>query len=252
MTIVAKFESTCPNCSKRIAVGSEVNWTRGAKATHVECPLRTIEERAETIVGNTFGTEQEADTIGLMQAVVNCDAEGNAVLAQAVLDLIEVRLDAEYDALTLAEVVRETPPEQRGDVAPDGGAAVGILKGIYRVSLTGAEKKYGVDHVNLQLVPNAKYGSVKVGEWQGESIGRVNRDGSFAFWPAFEDRTATRTYALLAALDIVRGSADPTEYAKAYAVASSACYRCGADLVDEKSRERLLGPECFRLATRGG
>jgi hypothetical protein len=151
-------------------------------------------------------------------------------------DVIADRLLNEYDALQAAKAVAAAPAV----------AAPSIPKGIYRVSLTGVEKRYGVDHVNLALVPNEKYGSIKVSEWQGESIGRVGKDGKFVFWPSFEDRTATRTYALLAALDIVRGSADPVEYAKAYAKESETCWRCGADLVDEQSRERLMGPVCYR------
>jgi hypothetical protein len=37
MIITAKFASTCPHCSSAIAVGAKVNWTKGAKATHVAC-----------------------------------------------------------------------------------------------------------------------------------------------------------------------------------------------------------------------
>lgn len=36
-TIIAKFASTCPCCSRLIAVGSKVDWEAGTKATHVSC-----------------------------------------------------------------------------------------------------------------------------------------------------------------------------------------------------------------------
>jgi hypothetical protein len=37
MIITAKFASTCPCCAKPIAVGSKINWSKGTKASHVEC-----------------------------------------------------------------------------------------------------------------------------------------------------------------------------------------------------------------------
>jgi hypothetical protein len=41
MIISAKFSSVCPDCGQRIAVGAKVNWSRGAKARHVNCPIAT-------------------------------------------------------------------------------------------------------------------------------------------------------------------------------------------------------------------
>jgi hypothetical protein len=253
MVIAARFASRCPNCRRQIEIGAQVNWSRGATASHVTCPEATLEERAASVVTAAVRTENLADCTGLLTAIVNGDEPGNAVVSQAALDIIEDRLFSEYE-LTKGYVAGSKVTDQYGNLrevpilAPAGGQ---ILKGIYRVSLTGSERRYGVDCVNLSLIPNEKYGSIKVGEWQGESIGRVNRDGSFSFWPSFEDRTATRTYALLAALDIVRGSADPVQFAKAYAAESQTCWRCGADLVDEQSRARLLGPTCFRAVNKG-
>ena len=37
MVITAKFASTCPKCSKPIAIGSKVEWAKGEKAKHVDC-----------------------------------------------------------------------------------------------------------------------------------------------------------------------------------------------------------------------
>jgi len=37
MIITAKFASTCPSCSRYISPGDKVEWTKGAKATHVNC-----------------------------------------------------------------------------------------------------------------------------------------------------------------------------------------------------------------------
>jgi uncharacterized protein DUF6011 len=38
MTITAKFASTCPRCRTPIEAGDKVDWERGQKATHVNCP----------------------------------------------------------------------------------------------------------------------------------------------------------------------------------------------------------------------
>lgn len=240
--------SFCRRCKKSISVGTMIR-RADVGYEHVECPLPTLEDRAAQVLANAIKTENLVDCTGLMTAITNGDAEGSATLAQATLDLIEDRLFSEYEAALLADIIAETPPEQRdGVVAP----APLITKGIYRVSLTGLEKRYGLDYVNIQLTPSPKYGSIKVGEYHGESLGRITREGSFVFWPSFEDRTSARTQALLAALDIIQGSQDPIQFAKAYAVESGTCFRCGADLVDEKSRERLLGPECYRRFSKGG
>lgn len=37
MIITAKFASTCPKCSRPITPGSGVEWSKGSKATHVDC-----------------------------------------------------------------------------------------------------------------------------------------------------------------------------------------------------------------------
>lgn len=37
MIITAKFASVCPCCSKSIAVGSKVEWSKGSKARHATC-----------------------------------------------------------------------------------------------------------------------------------------------------------------------------------------------------------------------
>jgi|SRR6187401_616245 len=233
MVIAARFESICPNCNLRIAAGSSVNWSRGIKATHVNCPQQTS---AESLVDAALRTENLTAATELLCAIVNGDAEGNAVLAQAALDIIEDKLFAEYEAL------KASAPNQFAIAA-----AAAIKKGIYRVSLTGLEYRYGLDYVNIVVAPNEKYQNVKVGEWQGESIGTYRpSNNQFRFWPSI-DPNSPRVQAIRRAFDVLLDCADPIEYAKAYAVESSTCWRCGADLVDEKSRERLLGPECFKL-----
>lgn len=118
-------------------------------------------------------------------------------------------------------------------------------KAIYRVSLTGESKKYGVDYVNVALVPSEAYGSVKVAEHRGEGIGRINRNGSFSYWNDV-DQDAPRVKAIRAAVEIILQTADPIKLAEAFAVESEQCMRCGDDLTDDLSRERKLGPTCFK------
>lgn len=38
MFITARFASVCPKCSGRITEGSNVEWSKGSKATHASCP----------------------------------------------------------------------------------------------------------------------------------------------------------------------------------------------------------------------
>lgn len=40
MQITARYSSSCPACGHTIAAGTKVEWSRGAKARHVQCPAR--------------------------------------------------------------------------------------------------------------------------------------------------------------------------------------------------------------------
>lgn len=44
MTITARFASQCGRCGQAIAVGSQINWVRGQKATHIACPAPKVEQ----------------------------------------------------------------------------------------------------------------------------------------------------------------------------------------------------------------
>lgn len=245
MTITAKFASTCPNCLQTIREGQRVNWERGQKASHVECPkgaalaVKILAQPADVQVPNVTAL---CDAVS-GQATSD---EARALMTEA-LDIIELALWAEYEQRAPKPVV--PPSDAKG--AQRLEALAKIQKGIYRVSLTGQERRYGIDHVNLVLTPSPKFGTVKVSEYQRDGLGRIDKDGAFRFWPSVEDRTGVRTLAVLAAVDVLLGAADPIEFAKAYAVEASSCWRCGADLVDEKSRERLLGPDCYRAVMKG-
>lgn len=38
MTIISKFPGTCTACHDHISVGTQIEWTKGAGARHVQCP----------------------------------------------------------------------------------------------------------------------------------------------------------------------------------------------------------------------
>lgn len=38
MVIRAKFNSMCPRCGEFINIGTEIDWEKGQKATHINCP----------------------------------------------------------------------------------------------------------------------------------------------------------------------------------------------------------------------
>lgn len=42
MTITAKFAGTCKKCGGHIAAGTQIEWERGAGASHVKCPEGTV------------------------------------------------------------------------------------------------------------------------------------------------------------------------------------------------------------------
>jgi ribosomal protein S14 len=122
-----------------------------------------------------------------------------------------------------------------------------VSKGIYRVSLTGRERRYGVEYVDISLTPSpAPYQSVKVAEHQGGGVGYIKTDtGELRTWPDVE-RGDPRVLAVLAAVEVLLGSADPIAYAKAYARESQTCWRCGEPLLVGVSQQLLMGPTCFR------
>jgi hypothetical protein len=258
-SITAKYPSLCPLCGQPILAGTQVLWERGAKAIHTACPTgaklakavldtRDLENRAEQITGLCFVLATQADDL----------KPEDLAHVRGALDYIEDDLTLAYERQAQRATATSPDPQDADRLA----RLAAVEKGIYRVSLNGQEKRYGVDHVNVVLVPSTKTDTVKVGEWQGVEVGFIGQNGRLNYWKARQasywseakpavDPTNPRVRAVAAAVDVILGSADPLEYAKAYAVASSQCYRCGADLVDEKSRERLLGPDCFRAVKKG-
>jgi hypothetical protein len=193
--------------------------------------------------------DDNADEIAMANAEMLADRQGTARdnaanLAAEIADEADNLLN-EYDALQ--DAIDAALDEYDAGARKRNAAHIG--KGIYRVSLTGSEDRYGVDCVNVKLVPSEKHNNITVSEWHGDGVGRILADGSVKLWPDV-DGNNLRVQAILKAVDVILGAADPVTYAKAYAVEALACMRCGADLVDDESRARLMGPDCAQKGMR--
>lgn len=262
--MTARYDGECrlPECGDRKIVGGvTVIAKRNGQWNHKECPVKVTEE-IEVVAAQADGELDIADAADRLM-----DRYEAAIEAQ----LEETRREHGALGTMSREQLREVWNEQakrrlnspnqgrtEEQIASEADALLAeyeaanrkrnletVQKGIYRVSLHGQEGRYETDHINLQLTPNERYGSVKIGERHGESIGRIDRDGNVRLWEGVE-ADAPRTKAVLAALDVLLGSADTVEFARSYAVAASECMRCGDSLVDAESRARLLGPTCVK------
>ena len=56
MIIIAKFSSTCPVCSASIAIGSKVEWSKGARARHVACAGGAVSAVVAVSPGRRMGS----------------------------------------------------------------------------------------------------------------------------------------------------------------------------------------------------
>lgn len=203
--MASKFAGKCAACGQRFPAGTAIIWSKSAGAKHVECPKATTRVTAPVAAAKIEVTP----------------VHDNRPMMDRADDLLD-----EYAATMRRQNVM-------------------TRKAIYRVSLTGESKQYGIDYINVAMIPSEAYGSVKVSEHRGEGIGRINRDGSFTYWPDV-DQNAPRVKAIRAAVEIILQTADPLKLAQAFAVESEQCMRCGDDLTDDLSRERKLGPTCFK------
>lgn len=228
--MTARFDSQCrlANCGDRNIIGGVTVITkRGGAWNHKNCPAPVVDDNAAEIA------LANAEMAG--EHRMNCD---DAACLGNDDDAADALLD-EYNS-SRQESAR--------------AAALGQFmarKLIYRVSLTGEAKKYGVDVVNVQVVPNAKYANVKFGEFRGVGVGRVEKNGQIRFWNDV-DQSDARVQAVVAAVNILMNAADPVEFAKAYATESHECARCGDDLVDDGNPYYpFFGPVCGRKFGKG-
>lgn len=54
MTITAKFPGTCPACGGEITPGTKIEWSKGEKARHTDCPINGGRKGAATTPRATY------------------------------------------------------------------------------------------------------------------------------------------------------------------------------------------------------
>jgi hypothetical protein len=231
--MVAKYDGSCKlaDCGDRAIIANvTVIVKRNGVWNHKSCPAP---KPVDAVLVQMNDDDREMAEMEM--ADDRAQSAREAMSAEDITDAADALL-AEYEASRRAAAVE----------------TVVTRKLIYRVSLTGEAKRYGVDVVNVEVVPNAKYNNAKIGEFRGEGVGRIDRDGQIRYWPNV-DQDSPRVKAVVAAVEILLGTADPIEYAKAYATEASECMRCGDDLVDDQKNPYypLLGPVCGRKFSKG-
>lgn len=232
--------------------GCRLVWSRKAQAE--DCEQRghvsSYQQRYVTgpIVNGKPYTERFYDRLAIRREPLVETAEALEYVEQAAADQATreeafERSQAEYDQLL--DALDEVSDQYAAALRARNLAA--IAKGIYRVSLTGRERNYGVEYVDIVLSPSpAAYQSVKIAEYSGCSVGYIKTDaGTLHTWPDVEPN-APRVQAVLAAVAVLLGAADPIAYAKAYAREAKSCWRCGEPLLVGLSQQLLMGPVCFR------
>lgn len=77
MTITAKFPGFCPCCNGRIAAGDKVEWSKGAKATHVACAGRGRGSSAPTATRSPTTTRYSSARRRSCTTGGNCSSFGS-------------------------------------------------------------------------------------------------------------------------------------------------------------------------------
>jgi hypothetical protein len=231
--MVAKFDGSCKlvNCGDRAIIAGVTTIAKRTGAwNHKSCP-------APKPVNTALAQMNEDDRAmaEMEMAADRAQSAREAMSADDHADAADALLN-EYDASRRAAAVE----------------AIVTRKLIYRVSLTGDTKRYGTDVVDVEIIPNAKYHNATIGELRGYGVGRIDRDGQIRYWPNVNPDDA-RVQAVVAAVEIMLGTADPIAYAKAYATEASECMRCGDTLTDDQNNPYypLLGPVCGKKFAKG-
>jgi len=60
MTITARYPTTCPSCSRPIAIGASVEWSKGAQARHTSCSTSAATPRTSSARYRTIGVRMAA------------------------------------------------------------------------------------------------------------------------------------------------------------------------------------------------
>lgn len=76
MQISAKFQTVCPTCRHRIAMGERVEWERGKPAVHVKCQPAQQQELPKTARRAKAPAAQPADNCGIRDTAGFYDFDG--------------------------------------------------------------------------------------------------------------------------------------------------------------------------------
>lgn len=183
----------------------------------------------------------ERDAEREMEHRMNCD-DPDCLAHDARRDP-PAELDAEYDRICAAadRLLDEY------DAGLRARNLAGLSRGRYRVSLDG---KRDSDFVNLSISPNRRdQDGIRFGA-QGVGVGYVTGAGVVGTWSDI-DLDAEEIRRVVAAVNILLGAADPSEYGKAYARLAGVCYRCSQPLSQEDSLDRMMGPVCYKKMLAG-
>lgn len=229
------------NCGDRTVIaGTTTIVKRDGIWGHKECP-----KPVERVAAKSAAQQAMDDDRAMAEMEAAADRAGtardNAAKAAARQEM-EMSVEDRADAL-----LNEHEQIQRAAALQ----TIVTRKLVYRVHLTDG-KKYGVDFVNVEVVPNAQYQNAKFGEFRGEGVGRIQKDGEIRYWPSV-DPTAQRTQAVVAAVNVLLETADPIALAKAYAIEAQECARCGDSLLDDQNNPYFpyFGPVCGRKFGKG-
>lgn len=251
--MAAKYAGVCNACSARFEVGTAILWGRGQGARHEVCPAREVASAARSA---EIARDDNADEIAMALAEMAADREGTmkdnkANLAAEIADEADALLD-EYDAITADEMEAVLTEQYEASRRAANVQTLLARKLIYRVKLDGDEsKRYGEDIINIQIVPNARYGNAKISEFKAGSIGTINPGGKIRYWNDV-DPNAANTKLIIAALDVLLAAAEPEAMAKAYAIEAQECARCGDTLVDDGNPYfPYFGPVCGKKFAAG-
>jgi hypothetical protein len=200
---------------------------------HAAIDAQLEETRREHGAGGTMGHDELAE-VWNRQAKRRLNSPSGGKTEEQIASEADALLDA-YEAERRASALQ----------------TIVTRKLVYRVNLTGEATRYGVDLVNVQIVPSAQYKNAKIGEFRGIAVGLLRQDGTIRYWNDVNPDDA-RVKAVVAAVDVLLETADPITMAQAYALEAKECARCGDALVDDGNPfYPFFGPVCGRKFGKG-
>lgn len=145
MTIKAKFESECGNCGGRIEAGQEINWERGAKATHLRPTCREANPRIGGMYREDGSEYRPSARIAIEDAGVYVMPNGDIVKVQANRE--KTRTYAKRWTVISGERLTEAGTRERGEYVFEAGLVQAVAAEGRKMTLGEATSfilRYGV------------------------------------------------------------------------------------------------------------